>query len=447
MNEIAKNDYLTCLLNSFTAQSVDILSHESQQNEKLSWLKQLRAEAIDQAGQLTLPTTKDEEWRFTDISPLAKLPFKPAKAYSALELNDIQPFLIEEANNRLVFVDGYFAPDLSNILGKDQLIIGNLSSLTTHPVTEIKHHLGQQIQLKNNIFTALNTAFLQDGAFIVAPKNITVSKPIHLLFIATQKETTNYPRVLVVGKENSEITIIEDYVALQDSAANDSYITNSVVELNLAANAQVQHIRIQRENPNAFHLANSAVSLDHASRYQATSITLGAQISRYDLNISFISEAAECAVHGLTMVANTQLADTHTCIDHLKPNCTSRQQHKCIADDSSRAVFNGKIIVSPNAQRTNSSQSSRNLLLSGKAQIDTKPQLEIFADDVKCAHGATVGQLDNEEIFYLKSRGLPELVARNLLTYAFGAEILDHIPVKSLKHKLEQIVLNQTQSS
>ena len=201
MNEIAKNDYLTCLLNSLTAQSDNILSHESQQNERLSWLMQLRAEAIDQAGQLKLPTIKDEEWRFTDISPLAKLPYKPAKSHSALELHDIQPFLIEEANNRLVFIDGHFAPDLSNILDKDQLIIGNLSSLATSHATEIKHHLGQQVQSRNNIFTALNTAFLQDGALIVVPKNIAISKPIHLLFIATQKETTNYPRTLVVEKK------------------------------------------------------------------------------------------------------------------------------------------------------------------------------------------------------------------------------------------------------
>lgn len=446
MNELAKNDYLTCLLKSLAAQSDDALPHKLRSNDELSWLKQLRAKAIDQAGQLRLPTIKDEEWRFTDISPLAKLPFKPAKAYSTLELPDIQPFFIEEANNRLVFVDGFFVPSLSNIMDENQLIVGSLSSLVTSHATEIAHHLGQYVQSQNNIFAVLNTAFLQDGALIIVPKNIAVSKPTHLLFIATQKETTNYPRSLIVGKENSQITIVEDYVALQDSDTIGPYITNSVAEFNLASNAQVQHIRIQREHTNAFHLANCAVSLDQASQYQAVSIAFGAQISRYNLDIGFKAEAAECAIHGLTMVTNTQLADTHTCIDHLKPSCTSHQQHRCIADDDAHAVFNGKIIVRPNAQRTNSSQSSRNLLLSGKAQIDTKPQLEIFADDVKCAHGATVGQLDSEEIFYLKSRGLPDLVARNLLTYAFGAEILNHIPVTSLKNKLEQAVLNQTQS-
>ena len=197
----------------------------------------------------------------------------------------------------------------------------------------------------------------------------------------------------------------------------------------------------------AFHLANCAVSLAHASNYQSTSISLGSQISRYNLNVRLTDEAAECVVDGLTLISDRQLADTHTCIDHIKPNGTSRQLHKCIVDDAAHAVFNGKIIVHPHAQQTNSSQSSRNLLLSKMAQVDTKPQLEIFADDVKCAHGATVGQLDQEEIFYLESRGLSEKAARNLLTYAFGAEIISRIPVTSLRQQLEQAVLNQTQSN
>lgn len=445
MSEPANVDYLSCLFKSLDAKADGKINADTSPENPQSWLKQLRAQAIENAGQLKWPTIKDEEWRFTDISSLAKLPFKPAQPGQVPALSDIQPYLIKEAVNRLVFVDGFFAPELSSITSENQMCIGNLSALATQHANTIMPHLGQYVQHQNNLFAALNTAFLHDGAVIVVPQNNVVDLPVHLLFIATQVETTHYPRCLIVGEANSKITVIEDYVALQNNA-EDAYITNSVAEFKLAANAQIQHVRMQRENQNAFHLANCAVSLDHASRYQAVSVSLGAKISRYNLDVRLEAETAESIINGLALITDQQLADTHTCIDHLKPNCTSHQKHKCIADDNAHAVFNGKIIVRPNAQKTNSSQSSRNLLLSDKARIDTKPQLEIFADDVKCAHGATVGQLDKEEIFYLKSRGLSELTARNLLTYAFGAEILDSVPVASLKHTLEQIVLNQTQS-
>ncbi|SER32712.1 Fe-S cluster assembly protein SufD [Nitrosomonas sp. Nm51] len=444
MNESKNIDYLTCLFKSLPAQSNGSLSQDTLPEDQKLWLKRLRAQAIDKAGQLKWPTVKDEEWRFTDISPLTRLPFKPAKAGHVPGLSETQPLFIEETVNRLVFIDGFFAPELSSIADENQLIIGNLDTLATRHAHTVSTHLGQYVQSQQNLFTALNTAFLHDGAVVVVPQNTVVDQPVHLLFIATQAETTHYPRSLIVGEANSQMTVVEDYVALQ--ADNGAYITNSVAEFKLAANAQIQHIRLQRENVNAFHLANCAVSLDYASRYQAVNVAMGAKISRFNLDISFKEEAAECVIDGLALITDEQLADTHTCIDHLKPNCTSNQQHKCIADGKAHAVFNGKIIVRPNAQKTNSSQSSRNLLLSNEAQIDTKPQLEIFADDVKCAHGATVGQLDKEEVFYLKSRGLSELAARNLLTYAFGAEILNSIPVASLKHTLEQTVLNQTRS-
>jgi Fe-S cluster assembly protein SufD len=435
MSETITNDYLNCILNALPA---DLQNSGSQ--DTLDWLRRLRNEAIDQAGQLRFPTVKDEEWRFTDVSPLAKLPYKPAQKTSALRLSDIQPFCIAESAHRLVFVDGFFSPELSQLSEDNQFKIGNLTAPALAKVSLAEGHLGQHVQFRDNFFAALNTAFLQDGALIVLSENCVVSSPIHLLFIATQEQTTNYPRCLLIGERNSQAMVIEDYVALGANA----YITNSVAEFSLADNAQVSHIRVQRESSNAFHLASSAVSLEQNSQYRSVSITFGALISRFNLDVEFNAQAAECTIDGLAMTSVRQLADTHTRIDHAKPHCTSHQQHKCIADDSSHAVFNGKIIVRPHAQRTNSSQSSRNLLLSDKAQIDTKPQLEIFADDVKCAHGATVGQLDNEEIFYLKSRGLNELAARNLLTYAFGAEILDRIAVPSLKHTLEQTVLNQT---
>lgn len=432
MSEIANTDYLQCLLKSWSVKSA----------ESQSWLNQLRAQAIDCVSTQKLPTRRDEEWRFTDISPLARLPYQSSKPQHDLQLHDIEHLFLAEAKNRLVFVDGHYSPPLSTITDGKAFVIGNLPEFLSAEESILQSHLGQYAQFDDNVFTALNTAFLRDGALIHVPKNALIAEPIHVLFIATQDEVTSYPRCLLIGESGSQVTIIEDYVALPQS----TYITNSVTEISLATNAQAKHIRIQRESTQAFHLANCAVSLAHASNYQSVSISLGSQISRYNLDVRLTDEAAECAIDGLTLIGDRQLADTHTCIDHLKPNGTSHQQHKCIVDDAAHAVFNGKIIVRPHAQRTNSSQSSRNLLLSKAAQIDTKPQLEIFADDVKCAHGATVGQLDPEEIFYLESRGLSETAARNLLTYAFGVEIIGRIPISSLRQQLEQTVLNQTQS-
>jgi Fe-S cluster assembly protein SufD len=433
MNEIANTDYLQCLLKSWPAKST----------ESQSWLNQLRAQAIDRISMQRLPTKRDEEWRFTDISPLTRLPYQPSQPECNLQAQDIEHLCLNEAKNRLVFVDGHYAPQLSAIADPAALVIGNLPAfLSTHAST-LQSHLGQYARFDNNVFAALNTAFLRDGALILVPKNITIAEPIHLLFIATQNEVTSYPRCLLIGESGSNVTLIEDYAALQQA----TYITNSVTEISLAANAHARHIRVQRESAQAFHLASCAVSLAYASNYQSVSIALGSQISRYNLDVRLTDEAAECVIDGLTLIADRQLADTHTCIDHVKPNGTSHQQHKCIVNGAAHAVFNGKIIVRPHAQHTNSSQSSRNLLLSKTAQVDTKPQLEIFADDVKCSHGATVGQLDQEEIFYLQSRGLSEVAARNLLTYAFGAEIISRIPVASLRQQLEQIVLNQTQSN
>ena len=409
----------------------------------LAWLNQLRANAVDRVGALTVPTTHDEEWRFTDISPLSKLSFQPVRTASPLQAADVERFYLAEAATRLVFVDGVYAPQLSSVARDPGVVVSNLSAAVSAHAAAIEPHLGRHTAFQDNVFAALNTAFLHDGALIVVPRDASVAAPVHLLFIATQKEAASYPRCLVVAESGSTVTVIEDYVALRDVA----YFTNAVTEIALADNARVNHIRVQRDSDQAFHIANCAVSLAHASRYQSVSVALGARISRYNLNVRLAAEGAECAVDGLALIGGQQLADTHTLIDHAQPHGVSRQLHKCIVDGAAHAVFNGKIMVRPGAQRTDSSQSSRNLLLTGKARVDTKPQLEIFADDVKCAHGATVGQLDAEEVFYLRSRGLSDAAARNLLTYAFGAEIIDRIPIASLKRRLEQTVLEQTQSN
>ncbi len=410
----------------------------------LAWFNQLRASAVDRAGTLQVPTTRDEEWRFTDISPLAQVSFQPVRTVPSLQEEDIERFYLKETSTTLVFVDGTYMPELSTQSESTSgagLVVTNLSAALTTQAKVIEPHLGRHAGFQDNLFAALNTAFLHDGALIIVPRNATIDGPVHVLFIATRAESTSHPRCLLVAGPGSAVTMVEDYVTLQEGA----YITNSVTEIAIGDNAQVSHTRLQRDSGQAFHVANCAVSLARASRYRSISVAFGARISRYDLNALLAAEGAECSVDGLALISGRQLADTHTCIDHATPDGTSRQLHKCIIDGSAHGVFNGKIMVRPGAQRTDSSQSSRNLLLSGRAHIDTKPQLEIFADDVKCAHGATVGQLDNEELFYLKSRGLSGAAARNLLTYAFGAEIIDRIPVTSLKHQLERAVLEQTQ--
>jgi len=264
---------------------------------------------------------------------------------------------------------------------------------------------------------------------------------VHVLHVATRKDAVAYPRCLVVAGEGSACVVVEDYVALTP----DAYFSNAVTEIAVGANAAVRHVRLQRESLAAFHIASCAVRLAKDARYFSHSVAFGARISRYDLNIRQDGEGVEVKMDGLALIAGRQLADTHTTMDHAQPHGRCEQLHKCIVGGGAHAVFNGKVLVREGAQLTDSSQQSRNLLLSGKAHVDTKPQLEIFADDVKCAHGATVGQLDADHLFYLKSRGLTDDTARNLLTYAFGAEVIARIPVRSVSSRLEQTMMAQTQ--
>jgi Fe-S cluster assembly protein SufD len=266
--------------------------------------------------------------------------------------------------------------------------------------------------------------------------------PVHLLFASTRADAASYPRVLVVAERDSECTVVEDYVALHEGA----YLVNAVTEIAVGEGARVRHVRLQRESQAGFHIAACGVRVGRDAQYASTSIALGGRISRYNLNITQAGEGAQCQVDGLALLGGRQLADTHSLLDHTAPNGRSRQLHKCIVGGAAHAVFNGKIFVRRGAQLTDSSQQSRNLLLSERAHVDTKPQLEIFADDVKCAHGATVGQLDPDQVFYLESRGLSEATAHDLLTFAFAAEIVERIPVPALVRRLEETLVRQTQN-
>ena len=410
----------------------------------LAWLDARRSAALERANALTVPTTRDEEWRFTDISPLIKLPFQPATDVPQLALTDVSRYLVSEAAARLVFVDGLFAPELSETEALPAGVrVSNLAEGLKYDSALIERHLARHVRFDDNVFAALNTCHLRDGALVRVAKDQVHAAPVHLLFVSTRPEIAAYPRCLVIAEAGSGCTVIEDYVALSDGV----YFNNAVTEIAVAANARVRHVKLQRESLASFHIANCAVSLAKDAAYASHTVTLGARLSRHNLNVVQDGEGADARIDGLALISGRQLADTHTLLDHAKPNGKSVQLHKCIVGGAAHAVFNGKVLVREGAQLTDSAQESRNLLLSSKARVDTKPQLEIFADDVKCSHGATVGQLDTEQVFYLKSRGLSETRARSLLTYAFGAEIIDRIPVPSLVARLEQIVLEQTQTA
>ncbi len=409
------------------------------------WLTGLRSEAGVCAAALSMPGTQDEEWRFTDLAPLLKLTFQAPCSAPQLKLSDIERFVVPEAaTSRLVFVNGAYAAQLSSCAGLPSgTVVSSLADALSMQGDLIHKHLAHYADFRQDIFCALNTRSLHDGALVIIPDGQAVSAPIHLLFITTRQESpsVSYPRCLIVAEKNSRCTLLEEYVSL----AEDVYFTNAVTEISVGGNAEVRHTKLQREGRTAFHIAQCAVDLARDGNYISNTITFGARLSRHNLHVVQSAEGAQCTLDGLALISGRQLADTHTSMDHAVAHGRSRQLHKCIVDGAAHAVFNGKVFVRKGAQLTDSAQSSRNLLLSDKARVDTKPQLEIFADDVKCAHGATVGQLDAEELFYLKSRGLSEPAARNLLTYAFAAEIIDKIPVASVVERLRQMVLAQTQ--
>jgi Fe-S cluster assembly protein SufD len=405
-------------------------------------LRALRGEALEQANRLTVPTTREEDWRFTDLTPLYKLAFKAAGSSRALEPEALAPYLLPEAAHRLVFVDGRYVPALSLVAAAAGLAVAPLSAASAALGPIVEPRLGRIAAIESDAFRAINTAHLGEGAVVHVGRNAAAAAPVHLLFITTQTQIATHPRVLIVAETGADVTVLEDHVGLADAA----YCVNAVTEIDIAPNARVRHIRVQREAPTAFHIATSAARLAKDARYDSVAVNLGARISRLNLHVRHDGEGAEATVDGLALIAGRQLADTHSFIDHAQAHCRTRQLHKTVIGGGAHAVFNGRILVRPGAQLTDSQQESRNLLLTGRAHVDTKPQLEIFADDVKCAHGATVGQLDPEELFYLRSRGLGEAAARNLLTYAFAAAIVARIPIASVAARLRAHVLAQTAS-
>ncbi|HIK15447.1 MAG TPA: Fe-S cluster assembly protein SufD [Leptolyngbyaceae cyanobacterium M33_DOE_097] len=406
----------------------ELINLRSPLAESLSWVQPIREQAVTQLKERSIPSNRDEEWRFTDLATLLKTRFVGLEPGELPDSAAISPFLLaESASSRLVFVDGVYAPDLSDTSGlPDTIKIGSLKDVA------VPQHLAQQ-QGADEVFTLLNTAGVSDGAVVLVPADTVVEAPIHLLFVATgTAETLIQPRVLVVASTGSRVIFVEDFVALGDRA----YFTNAVTEVWVEGNAEVGHVRVQREASSAFHIAKTAVSQARDSRYQMTVINLGASLSRHNLEVYQTGEQTDTTLNALTLLGQEQLSDTHSLIAFTKPYGTANQVNKCIVGDRAHAVFNGRIVVPQAAQLTNAAQLSRNLLVSPKARVDTKPQLEITADNVKCAHGATVSQLEEDELFYLQSRGIDATYARTLLTYAFAVEVVNQIEIPSLRDRL-----------
>lgn len=397
------------------------------QDAFLTGLIALRPELAERLAALSLPTIKDEDWRFTNLAPLKQTTFAPATRAPEVTLEDIAPFILPEAQaSRMVFVNGLHAPHLSDV------------SALGHTI-EFRSESWDETH--GDAFGALNALFATASTSIHIPRAQLAPSPIHLLFVTVPQATPVMasPRVRVTLETMSEATLIEDYVAIGDGVA----FTNTATEFSVAAGARLKHVRLQRENKQTHHLGRSVATLSRDAVYAAHAVSLGGAFSRYEPSALQTAEGTDVSMHGLLLLSGEQFGDTHSTLDHAKPHGTSNQIHKCIVADKARAVFNGKILVRKDAQQTNSAQSSRNLLLSPKARVDAKPQLEIFADDVKCAHGATVGQLDPEEVFYLQSRGLSEADARSLLVYAFAAEVFEQIPIPSIKEQLRTLVQEQ----
>ena len=414
-----------------------------------SWLSRLREDSFEKFERTGFPVVQQEEWKYTNVAAIAKTNFAPVLSRNGTRPDSdwLASFAYEETHSSTaVFLNGIFQPDLSSLraLPKDVVAIELGEALLSGQHGEsVRKLLESGIQLAENGFTSLNTALFSSGLFLKIPRGQRIETPIHLLFIGQSGHKgalpAAFPRILMVGEENSSATIIESYASPDD----DVYLTNAIVDLRLGSGARFEHYKVQRESPNAFHVATTSADLGPNATYDATTINFGAALSRHDIDVRMDHEGAECSVDGLYMIDGNQHTDTHSIIDHRQPRCRSQQLYKGILDGKSRAVFNGKVFVRHGAQQTDARQTNKNLLLSKEARVDTKPQLEIFADDVKCTHGAAIGQLEEDEVIYLESRGIRPELARNLLTYGFAEEVIEKIKIASVRQELDAAVLNR----
>lgn len=420
---------------------IDFYLYRFEELEKETYRKQpdfvrkLRRRAIDRFAELGFPSTHIEEWRFTNVSPLAKIRFELAvNGRNRLRAESLEPFALPDSCE-LVFVNGRFAPEFSRLHGLPAGIeVQTLAEAMEKVPQELEAHLGRYAGVDDHPFVALNTAFMDDGIFVRVPAGQVVETAIHLVFVSSPagEATVSHVRNLIVVGANSEVTVVERYIG----SGGHVYLTNAVTEVVAGENAVVHHYKLQQESEQAFHMATLQYYQKASSNVASHNIALGGGLSRNDVNAVLDGDGGHCLLNGFYLATGRQHVDNHTRIHHVKPHCTSLEIYKGILNDHGRGVFNGRILVDKEAQKTNAIQTNRNMLLSEHSLVNSNPQLEIYADDVKCTHGSTIGQLDADSLFYLRSRGIGLDTARAILIQAFASEVFDQIKIDVIREEL-----------
>lgn len=408
------------------------------QGDSRAWLQAIRRAGNAHFSELGFPTTDDEEWRFTNVAPIAKLTPEIAQETPDVSAASVAP-LLYAGTATAVFINGRFSPGLSDVTGLGEGIsFESIAAPSASGVELLQKHLARHARSDASAFVALNTAFIHDGALVSARAGAQGNRPLHLLFLSTAAKDglSSHPRILIVAGRNSAFKVVETHASLGEKGAFSNIVTEAVIE----DGANVEHVKVQRENEQSFHIATIQSTQGRASNFLTHSISLGAALARTNVHPVLNAEGCECTMNGLYLARGSQLVDHHTAIDHAKARCNSHEYYHGILDGKARGVFNGKIFVRPDAQKTDAKQTNRNLLLSNEANIQTKPQLEIFADDVKCTHGATIGQMQEEHLFYLRARGIGLDKARRMLIHAFASEILARVSIESVRAELDAAV-------
>jgi Fe-S cluster assembly protein SufD len=405
----------------------------------------LRNKAIDRFAALGYPTTKHEEWRFTNVAPLARTALTVAGPPPAVTTEDLERYIYPDCT-QLVLVNGRLAPEHSHLEDLPAgAFAGSLAEAWEKHPALVEAHLGRYAKFEDHAFVALNTALHRDGVFIYVPKGAVVEKPINLVVVGAPAATpvASFPRLLFVAEESSQVTIFEQHVTVAPEGSQGVYFTCPVAEVVAGANSTIDHYKLQRESIKAFHMSTLQVKQHRDTNFSSHCLSWGGAITRNDVNTTLDGENCTCILNGLYMVEGKQLVDNHMRVEHNQPNSYSHELYKGILEGQARAVFTGRIYVEKDAQKTDAVQANRNLLLSNRALCNSQPQLEIFADDVRCTHGSTVGQLDETAIFYLRSRGIGEEAARSLLTYAFAADIVTRVKLPQVRRDLEEFLFRR----
>jgi Fe-S cluster assembly protein SufD len=405
----------------------------------LQWLRKLRQDAFARFCEAGFPTTHDEDWRFTNVSDIAQTAFRLARNRRVRLSQELEPYRVLGVSCQLVFVNGRFVRELS-LLSKlpGGVKINSLAGEISSNPEEIEPHLGRYVDIRRDAFCALNTAFAEDGAYVHIRRGTLVEEPICLLFVSTADDapSMSHPRNLIVAEEDSQATFVEDYVSLDGGAV----FSNTVTELVAGDHTVLSHYMIEREHKEAFNISTLRIQQGRSTNFASHSVLLGGALVRNNVHPVLAGEGGECLINGLFVGNDHQHLDNYMLVEHASPRCGSRQFYNGILDGHAHGVFHGRIIVHKDAQKTDAKQTNRNLLLSDDAQIDTKPQLEIYADDVKCTHGATIGQIEGDALFYLRSRGIDEVSARKLLLFAFASECLDRMKQEPVRKYVEELI-------